>query len=161
MNDRKQYALVGLHDHDTKPRYMVFGGIVFVPLTRQYLKDSFGSNWTSRAPIRLVERTWYGTRETPGQEVVVLSQVLTHDRVNFGYSSSCDDSIVESVNDERVRNLQHLCELIDASISRRDEFIKFIVDMNKIIVIDVAEALAAESAILNEHHIPSSRSAVL
>jgi hypothetical protein len=42
-------------------------------------------DWTHKAPIKLCDRSFSGTVEAEGQEVVVLSKVLAWPDVNTGY----------------------------------------------------------------------------
>ena len=67
--------LVPIHSHDVKPDYYIYAGLVFTPLTTWYLKAQYGADWSSKAPIKLVDRAFAGVMQEEGQEVVVLSKV--------------------------------------------------------------------------------------
>lgn len=107
----KRPALLCAEDqYDVDATYMVFGGLVFCPLSRDYLK-SWGSEWWKAAPNELI--TIYETQiRTPErQEVVILQRVLA-DRVNQGFHDF-DNDVVETIDGVPVQNLRHLVELID------------------------------------------------
>src|SRR5262245_6103664 len=67
---------------DAEPEYLIAGGLVFQPLTKNFLR-AWGQDWERRAPFRLA----YFRNEEPKPEqpaIVVLSQVLP-DFYNLGY----------------------------------------------------------------------------
>ena len=96
--------------YDIRPTYFVFGGFLFAPLTRDYLK-SWGSEWWKAAPNELmtVYETSIRTRER--QEIVILQKVLA-DKVNQGYHEY-ENHIVACVDGVRVTGLKHLVELVE------------------------------------------------
>ena len=57
--------------------------ITLSTLNQPYLHE-FGEDWVSSSPRRLVEKALNGLMARPGQQVVVLSQVLVDD-VNTGF----------------------------------------------------------------------------
>jgi hypothetical protein len=56
-----------------EPSYMIFGGLVFVPLTQPFLHE-WGTNWYTAAPRELVDTSIYKFFEEKDQQIVVLSQ---------------------------------------------------------------------------------------
>jgi hypothetical protein len=87
--------------HDAPPEYLILGGLVFQPLTRNYL-ESWGQDWERRAPFRLA----YFRNEEPSPErpsVVVLSQVLP-DVFNLGYQD-LRSLVLERINGRKVSSL--------------------------------------------------------
>lgn len=96
--------------YDVRPTYFVFGGFLFAPLSRDYLK-SWGSEWWKAAPNELmtVYETSIRTRER--QEVVILQKVLA-DKVNQGYHEY-ENHVVARIDGVRVASLRHLVELVE------------------------------------------------
>jgi len=91
------------HRHDVLPRFVVFGGLVFQPLSRPFMEAN------EIKDINILYRYTHFISnelylETP--EVVVLSNVLP-DPINV-YLRSFVNSIVESVNGEQVKTLEDL-----------------------------------------------------
>jgi hypothetical protein len=68
--------LVPTHQYDQLPQYFIFSGLVFVPLVQPYLHE-YGENWHQDSPKRLYEKAMHKIMERPGQEIVILSQVLS------------------------------------------------------------------------------------
>ncbi|MGZ8938156.1 MAG: PDZ domain-containing protein [Limisphaerales bacterium] len=93
--------IVPMNVFDQDPEYLIIGGLLFQPLTVPYLQ-SWGADWSRKAPFRLV----YATREDPTAEkpsYVVLSLVLP-DPYNIGYQES-RYLIVEKLNGKRISTL--------------------------------------------------------
>jgi S1-C subfamily serine protease len=87
--------------HGTPPEYLILGGLILQPLTRNYL-ESWGQDWERRAPFRLA----YFRNEEPSPErpsVVVLSQVLP-DVFNLGYQD-LRSLVLERINGRKVSGL--------------------------------------------------------
>ena len=97
-------ALVPDRDIERSPQYAVVGGLVFQPLTADYLR-SWGEEWRKSAPFRLR----YYLHQSPRPErrhLVVLSQVLP-DPFNAGYRDFAF-RIVDRVNGHTVAGLRDL-----------------------------------------------------
>jgi hypothetical protein len=95
--------------YDQEPQYVMLGGLVFQPLTRNYLR-SWGQDWERRAPFRLA----YFRNEEPSEErprIVILSLVLP-DIYNLGYQD-VRNLVLERVNGRRVSSLSDLTAAID------------------------------------------------
>ena len=89
---------------DQEPEYVIVGGLVFQPLTKNYLR-SWGQDWERRAPFRLAYfRNQDPTPERPA--IVILSQVLP-DLYNLGYQES-RQLVLDKVNGQRVNRLSEL-----------------------------------------------------
>ena len=99
--------LVPFSEHDTKPRYFVYCGLVFQPLSSDYLDAIDGDSPTLTALF------YAGRQKEDRLEVVVLSQTLS-DKVNIGYETIVDAPIA-SVNGQKVRDLQDLVDKIEAA----------------------------------------------
>jgi S1-C subfamily serine protease len=91
------------HRHDVRPRFVVFGGLVFQPLSRPFMETNKikDINVLHRYTHFITDELYL---ETP--EVVILSNVLP-DPTNV-YLRSFVNSIVESVNEEEIKTLEDL-----------------------------------------------------
>ena len=66
------------NQHDTLPRYYVYGGLVFTPITLDYLK-TFGRNWSDTAGSELLYELYYHKLEKPATartEPIILASTL-------------------------------------------------------------------------------------
>ncbi|KAF6137499.1 hypothetical protein GIB67_031778 [Kingdonia uniflora] len=69
--------LVPVHQFDKLPSYFIFAGLVFVPLSQPYLHE-YGEDWYNTSPRRLCERALREMPNKPGEQLVILSQVLLY-----------------------------------------------------------------------------------
>ena len=89
---------------DTEPEYLIVGGMVFQPLSKNYLRR-WGADWKRTAPFRLTYFQYESP--TPAEPaVVVLSQVLP-DVYNIGYQEA-RTLVLEKVNGQRINYLKDL-----------------------------------------------------
>lgn len=94
--------------YDQEPSYVLLGGLILQPLTRNYLR-TWGQDWEHRAPFRLA----YFRNEEPSPErprIVILSLVLP-DIYNLGYQD-VRNLVLERVNGRRVSSLTELTEAL-------------------------------------------------
>lgn len=99
---RYEDEIVPDHVFDRAPEYLVAGGLVFQPLTTDYLR-SWGKEWWKRAPFRLR----YYLHEPPTEErrhVVIMSRVLP-DPINIGYQNLAF-LVVDTINGKRIVDLE-------------------------------------------------------
>lgn len=54
-----------------------------MPLSQPYLHE-YGDDWITSSPRRLVDKALNGLMDKPGQQIIVMSQVLVDD-INTGY----------------------------------------------------------------------------
>lgn len=147
----KDFQLVQMEQYDTLPRYFIYGGIVFSPLTKNLIKQ-WGKNWTKNAPKHLVVEldNW----PTPSKsEIVVALQVLGAD-INEGYHD-ISNWIVEEVNNQKFKDFDEFYNLI---VNSQDEFITFKDNKGKLIVIEKAPAEESQENILKTYRIKADRS---
>jgi hypothetical protein len=101
---RYEDALVPAQVFDRTPQYLIVGGLIFQPLTTDYLR-SWGSEWWKTAPYRFGYYT-YQESTTARPHLVVLSHLLA-DRFNLGYQD-LSYLAVDKVNDIVVTDLNSL-----------------------------------------------------
>ncbi|RME71176.1 MAG: serine protease [Planctomycetota bacterium] len=144
--------LVAEERYDVKPSYFIFGGMVFAPLTRNYLK-TWGEQWWREAPRELVALYEHGLPSPERTEPVVLQQVLA-DASTRGYHD-LDSVLIEAVDGTACRSLRHLVELVESATGR---FVRLRAWDHREIVIDRHEARKRHAAILERFEIPADRS---
>ncbi|XP_071708149.1 protease Do-like 10, mitochondrial [Rutidosis leptorrhynchoides] len=144
--------LVPIHQFDKAPSYFVFAGLVFIPLSQPYLHEYVEEgNHTSR--WRLCERALRELPQKPGQELVILSQVLMDD-INVGYERLAEVQ-VKKLNSIEINNLKHMFQLVQEC---KEENLRLDLDDEGVIVLNYERATTATSHILKRHKIPSAMS---
>jgi S1-C subfamily serine protease len=126
---------------DGTPSYYVFGGLLLVPLTRDYLR-SWGDDWWTAAPHRLVALYEEEMRTPERHEIVVLQRVLP-DAINQGYHAF-ENEIVTRIDGHQARSLADLIELVETGVG---DFVRFEFTSGAVIVLDRKAALDAASTI--------------
>lgn len=118
--------LVPRGQFDVRPRYFVCGGLVFQPLTHEYLQG-----WNANDRPAHLQALFMGGHLTPERtEAVMVSQILA-DSANSGYDSGWIGApIVQSVNGEPLRDLAHLVETVrtvrqSSASSQEEHFLVF------------------------------------
>ena len=138
-----------------RPTWFIYGGLLFVPLTRTWL-ETWGESWRRRAPRALVTLYDNGVRTSRSQGVVVLQKVLA-DQVNRGYHDVQNARILR-VQGKRVRHMQDLARIVDGT---RKEFVIFEASDRSQVVLERAAVTARSSAILKRYGVRKRRSADL
>jgi S1-C subfamily serine protease len=144
-------ALVPRSQYDMPPTYFVYGGIVFQPLSLDYLR-TWGRNWWEKAPTEFLHRYFSGHRTAEQQEIVALNQVLA-DEVNVGYEHLSNTSVV-SVNGVCPRSMRHFVELCEAA----SDLVEIRTSDSCVAAFDVKLAREANRRILQRYHIGHDRS---
>jgi len=92
--------------YDIRPSYYIFGGLVFLPLSANYL-----SLWKSGgAPSQLEDLYENGMPSADRKEVVLINEVLPHD-VNVGYHN-LKQAVVVNVNGKAISELKDVVEAL-------------------------------------------------
>ena len=153
-------TLVPRGQYDVRPPFVIVGGLLFQPLSLEYLQ-SWGGDLKD-APTHLVELYYDGVSGPDRKEVVVLSQVLSDDcNVGFTFDSVGLD-YVQTVNGEKVADMQAFVAALRAGVTSGDEFIRMEVGRSNIpqtVVLEVAKLKAADEMIQDRYQIPLRRSA--
>jgi hypothetical protein len=144
--------LVAEDAYDVKPTYYLYGGLLFVPLSRDLLK-TWGPEWWQEAPTEIISIYENEICTATRSEVVVLQKVLA-DRVNQGYHD------VEMLVIDRVqgRNIRHLKDLIRIVESAKGEFLRFQSPDGQIIVLEREEVDKRNRSIMRRYGVPFDRS---
>lgn len=122
------------------PRYLVFAGLVFQPLSADYL------NYFGDPPQSLLAVSWNRAVTEERREVILMQRVLP-DPVNRGYQS-WEDEIVQLVNGVVPRDMTHLAEIIDHAQGR---WVRVLMENGHLITLDRQAARAAHEQILETY----------
>jgi hypothetical protein len=137
------------------PRYVVYAGLVFMPLDTELLKI-WGRGWLNTADRNLVWHHLFREAEDPAsadREVVVLTRVLRHAaNSQLGFSGPV---AVDKINGVPIRSLSDVVSAFEGNKERfhRLEF----EDSAGIEVLDRDKAAAAHAEILKQYAIPRDR----
>ncbi|KIZ00510.1 hypothetical protein MNEG_7454 [Monoraphidium neglectum] len=152
----KPAALVPPHLGNRDPSYFLVSGLVFVACSEPYLESEYGADYASEAPVKLLDKLYHGQPTEPGQQVVVLSQVLAAEST-LGYEDVLNVEVL-AINGAPVRNLAHLAELVAGC---REQYLRFDCEYREAVVLDREEAFRDTAAVLEAHGIPAALSADL
>ena len=102
--------LVPYQLYDAAPTYYILGGLVFEPLTRNFLRE-WGRGWYSKAPTNLIYYYAYGEPTDDRSEIVVLVKVLA-DEINAGYHTA-KNRVISYVNGVKISTMKDLVKAIE------------------------------------------------
>jgi len=145
--------LVPREQYDRRPTYYIYGGLVFAPLTQNYLM-AWGDDWYSSAPKNLVALFRYGVPGVAGEQVVVMSKVLPAE-INSGYHDFRDMRIV-SVNGLKIKAIKDLIRMVESTDDA--PFVEFKTDQGATIILERDQVAATTADILNTYNVPADRS---
>ncbi len=109
------------HRYDKAPPYLVRGGLLFTPMTANYLQ-TFGPQWYQTAPLPLRFLFFYSYTEAEfenHEDFVVLAQRFPHP-INE-YANSYVNSMVKTVNGKKIKRFS---EFVKAMADTTDPWIR-------------------------------------
>ena len=125
-------------EHDKEPRFYMFGGMVFTPLTINYLKV-WGKNWYKNAPFDFLYALLNQSKfDKDIDELVVLGTILPN-RENANYNTGF--SIVTEVNGIKVTSLQSFVKTIEES---KDKYINILLASGSRVILEKEKALQSD-----------------
>ena len=139
---------------DAPPRYFVFAGLVFTPLTLDYVR-TFGRNWRSVANSEMIYELYYRRNETPDKmrkEPVVLASTLAHP-VNADMRLS-SRAMINSINGKRIESLEDVIAAFQEN-KKAQHIIQFV--SGTVECLDNGRAKEANPEILSTYGIQSDR----
>eukprot|EP00485_Elphidium_margaritaceum_P013112 CAMPEP_0202694320 /NCGR_PEP_ID=MMETSP1385-20130828/8205_1 /ASSEMBLY_ACC=CAM_ASM_000861 /TAXON_ID=933848 /ORGANISM="Elphidium margaritaceum" /LENGTH=580 /DNA_ID=CAMNT_0049350139 /DNA_START=13 /DNA_END=1755 /DNA_ORIENTATION=+ len=150
--------LVPPHLYEKDVSYYIFGGFVFLSLSRPYLQAEYGSKWSSKCAVRFKDLYFNGFKKKETDEVVILSRVLACN-MNAGYHK-IRNLVLEKINDVEIENMRQLIAVIEDIIQhKRSRFINFLFEKNSYsLVLEIEHAIEAMAQIMEQHKIKSDRS---
>jgi len=144
--------LVPFEQYGTAPTYFIAGGLIFAPLTKNYLLE-WGSQWFFSAPTKLLNLYQEGVRTEDRQELIILTKVLA-DEINLGYHD-LDNIIIEKVNGKKVSSM---IDLINSFEKNTGLYHILEDDTGKKIILRKDKVENFSNRILKTYHIVSDRS---
>ncbi|GMI76586.1 degradation of periplasmic proteins 9, DegP protease 9 [Hibiscus trionum] len=148
--------LIPAHNKGIPPSYYIIAGFVFTTVSVPYLRSEYGKDYEYEAPVKLLDKLLHSMPQSPDEQLVVVSQVLVSD-INIGYEDIVNTQVF-ALNGKPVKNLRTLAEMVE---NCDDEFMKFDLEYEQIVVLRTTIAKAATPDILATHCIPSAMSADL
>lgn len=145
--------LIPAHNKGKPPSYYIIAGFVFTTVSVPYLRSEYGKDYEYEAPVKLLDKLLHELPQSPDEQIVVVSQVLVAD-INIGYEDIVNTQVL-AFNGQPVKNLKSLANMVE---SCNDEFLKFELEYQQIVVLRAETAKAATLDILTTHCIPSSMS---
>lgn len=145
--------LIPAHINGRPPSYYIIAGFVFTAVTAPYLRSEYGKDYEFDAPVKLLDKLLHAMAQSVDEQIVVVSQVLVAD-INIGYEEIVNTQVL-ALNGKPVRNLKSLADMVESS---EDEFLKFDLEYQQIVVLKTKTAKGATSDILATHCIPSAMS---
>ncbi len=139
--------LVPFEQYDEPPTYYINGGLVFVPLTQNYLQ-TWGRQWYFSAPAKLMNYYLNGFRTEEKKEVVLLSKVLA-DEINLGYHN-LENLVIVKVNGRDIHDMK---SLVKAFRENKKKYNVIVDDMNRKIIINRKKAEKLGGQILARYRI--------
>ncbi|KAJ8772944.1 hypothetical protein K2173_028121 [Erythroxylum novogranatense] len=145
--------LIPPHVRGRPPSFYIIAGFVFTTVSVPYLRSEYGKDYEYEAPVKLLDKLLHSMPRSPNEQLVVVSQVLVAD-VNIGYEDIVNTQVL-AFNGKPVNNLRSLANMVE---SCDDEFLKFDLEYEQIVVLQTKNAKAATVDILTTHCIPSAMS---
>jgi len=146
------HYFVSTCEYDAKPKYYIYGGLVFCPLTLNYLKT--WKDWETNSPSNLLNYLVNNDPRENKEEVVVMIKVLESE-INVGYNEYTNQRIVK-VNGRKVINLNQMITAIDAQ--NGNDFTVFETERGEQLVLDNKRALSEHNEILRIYGVVQDRS---
>ena len=145
--------LIQLEIYDTLPSYYILGGIVFCPLSKNYLRE-WGGNWYNAAPKDFISILGSNHVTADLDEIVFVSKVLAAD-VNLGYHNFAN-WIVTHVNEQPIRNLRELISIIESD--NGNPYIALKSASGRMLVLNREKVAASHEEILELYRVQADRS---
>lgn len=155
QHNRDIYNTIASHTYDKKPTYYIFGGGVFQPLSWSFIGGWESIGQRGIKGFELLSKL-FEDKKNHHQEVVILNQVFAAE-CNTGYHDF-KNKIVTSVDNQKVKNLAHLIQLLEQSSS---EFVEIAFSDNMRMVLNRGECSQESGNILESYSVPFDRSADL
>jgi hypothetical protein len=133
------------NSYDVRPRYMLFGGLLFQPLSHDFME----ANGVEDLRLRFIYDFFLADeiyKEHP--EVVVLSAVLP-DPIN-AYLGGFRNAIIDQVNGKKIKTLK---DLADAFAEKTDRYVINVLGTALPIVLERKDVEAAQQRIMTRYNV--------
>ncbi|XP_010272003.1 PREDICTED: protease Do-like 9 [Nelumbo nucifera] len=143
--------LIPAHIKGRPPSYYIIAGFVFTTVSVLYLRSEYGKDYEYDAPVKLLDKHLHAMAQSEDEQLVVVSQVLVAD-INIGYEDIVNTQVL-AFNGQPVKNLKSLASMVE---NCNDEFLKFELEYQQLVVLHTKTAKAATLDILTTHCVPSA-----
>ncbi|MEK7483685.1 MAG: serine protease [Planctomycetota bacterium] len=142
--------LVPYSQYDQTPSYFIFAGLVFQPLTYNFLNT--WEEWWDKAPPELLYQYYSGNCTEDREEVILVTQILS-DEINVGYENLYNECI-STVNGEKPRHIQDFVEKLE----KTQDSLELRTSSNSLIILEMESVKKSKDRILKRYHIMQDRS---
>jgi S1-C subfamily serine protease len=156
----KSLALVPYKQYDRTPTYYIVGGLVFQPLTFDYLtlcqiKESGESGEQKKFPsvVYLANYYFYGRKSKDRRQVIVLTKILG-DEINASYGDF-EYTVINQVNGKKISSMEDLVKAIEFNEGKYHIIVD---EQGNQIVLERNKVSEADQRIFNKYKITSDRS---
>jgi hypothetical protein len=133
--------------HSDRVEYFVFGGVVFQPLTVEYLRR------LEQPPSDLANHAFYQNVVTEDRrQVILLQKVLPH-AANQGYED-WQDRIVKTANGVSPQDLAHLVQIVEEATG---PWLRIVTEDESVLTLSLSDVRAAQPKILSAYGIGKDR----
>jgi S1-C subfamily serine protease len=143
------------NQYDILPRYYVHAGLVFTPLSQDFMK-TFGRDWRELVNTELIYELYYRRFESPETarpEPVVLATTLAHPvNANVRFANR---ALVDRINGVRIERLEDVVRAMEEA--EGSHHVLELMPSQAIETLDRAEAAAAHAEILKTYGVPQDR----
>ena len=143
-------ALVPFRQYDRAPTYYILGGLVFQPLTGNFL-DTWGK--VEKAPPFLVSHFYHGKRDRGRGQVIVLTSILGGE-ITVGYEQA-QYHVISQVNGENISSMVDLVKAIRTNTGPHHTLMD---EGGHQIVLEQVKITEQSEALLKRYKIKSDRS---
>jgi S1-C subfamily serine protease len=145
--------LVPYTQYDKAPTYYIVGGLVFQPLTKNYLDV-----WDKMedVPPQLADYYYHGRQSDDRRQVIVLTKILGDD-LTVGYDNF-KDHVIRRVNGKEISTMTDLVTAIEGNTGKYHVIID---EWGNQIVLERSKTAEAQQRILTKYRIDADRSADL
>jgi S1-C subfamily serine protease len=144
------------YQYDTLPRYYVYGGLVFTPLSLDYLKTFQRGQAGDQTNTELLYELYYRKYESPStvrQEPIVLASILA-DAVNANVGTR-GRALVDKINGLRIEKLEDVINAFEKNTNVFDR-IEFLPN-HAVECLERAEVVKAHPRILKTYAVGEDR----
>lgn len=129
------------------PRYIIYGGLVFTSITRNYLGT------LSKLESEYINKKLYSKKKNDEYEeaISMFATIFPHD-VNKGYSNWA--SVLKSINGIKIKSFKHLVKVLD---NLDEKYTKFEFEEQATIILDTQKAKNSFNQIQSIYRLNSDR----
>lgn len=138
-------------EYDRTPRYFIFGGIVFCPLSKNLLLE-WGQNWRTKAPPELIVAL--EQLPTEEQEETVLALHILATGINKGYHT-ISQRVIKSIDGKPYLNFQDFYNKVNTSTNT---YISFEDSYRNQFLVHRQKAIDNHNKTLKTYQVPLDRS---